>query len=105
MKKNQYKSNERKLTAALLKKIFDDEGSRKKLIEIANLQQKERFLNHEGAICRSRVEKLETELAAKYKLSMLMQMQLSLVFMDAEYKMFLEKYGKEVKEKMKMQKK
>ena len=89
-----------RLTAVLVKEIFDDEASRKKLIEIVNLQQKERFLHHEEAICRNRIEVLQTEIGAKHHLTMLMQLQLSMVFMEAEYKHFLETYGKELTKKL-----
>lgn len=100
MARKKCEDEEPKMTAKLLNEIFNDEASRKKLIEITTLQQKERFLEHEGALCENRINELQQKLAAKHHLSMLMQVQLSMILQDAEYKMFLEKYGKEIKEKM-----
>ena len=88
---------EKKLTPEKIKEVFDDDESRKKILTIIELGQRERFLHIEASKLRTEIQKLETEIRAKHGLSLIASVLISVIVEKEEYKHFLEKYGQEVK--------
>ena len=97
--------DEEKLTTEKIKKIFDDEKTRIKLIEIINLKQEERFLTYEKTLLKKKIDKLDAEIRLKHEIRLIDMMYLEAVLMNAEYKQFLKEYGEELNEKRKKVKK
>lgn len=84
----------------MLKELFDDEETRKNLILLVEIGQRERFLQKEQEKLQEEFRKLETKISNKHKINNpFLGIFARAVLQNEEYKEFLKKYGNDYKSK------
>ena len=87
------------INTKMLKELFDDDETRKDLITLVEIGQRERFLQKEQKKLQEEFRKLENKISHKHKINNpFLGILARAVLQNEEHKEFLKKYGEDYKE-------